>query len=163
VLLNIAATDLHPGDRVFYPQHGVAEVVDRIEQEVGGTRQDFWVLKLVSGGRMFIPADNLDDSGIRPLVSRDRAQALLDRLKTEPEEERTSGWKERAQLYSDKLKTSAPEDYTDVIHQLLHRGESKKLSSSELRTLNTARAYFATEIGTVLELNSEQLRTILES
>ncbi len=145
------------GDTIFYPLHGVAKVASKETRNFGGHDAEFFILELSRGGRSLVPIGNVDQEGIRPLISANKARSLLKQLKERPELENKLGWKERAAIYTEGLRTGASDRYTDILQELLYRAAEDKLTSSEQRTLETARGYFVGEVATVLNKEPAQL------
>ena len=134
----------------------------RVEtREFGDFKEEFYVLELSRGGNSLVPTKTIDNIGLRPLISAAKAKKLLKSLKAEPELENIEGWKERAAAYTEGLKTGSPERYTAVLHELLYRAKSDKLSATEQRMLEQARGYFLTEVGEVLNLSGDSLEQSL--
>ena len=144
------------GSSIFYPAHGVAEVVGIEQREVGQEQQEFYVLALTRGGKLLLPTANVEQAGVRALISQPKARALMKTVETAPEVDDTPA-KERAALYADALRGGAADRYTEILRQLLFRSKSDKLSSADRRLLDIARAYFCSEIGAVLERPSERI------
>ena len=154
----VLSDDLDVGERVFCPPHGVAKVISIEDRSFGGPAQEFYVLELTRGGHLLVPTNNLGNSGMRPLVSANKAKQLLRKAKTKPRaKKKVLGWKERASLYNDGLRSGSSERYTEVLQELMYRAKADKLSTSEQTLLDRARSYFITEVGAVLDVAAERL------
>jgi len=145
------------GDNVFYPGHGVAKVTGVEEHAFGDIAQEFFILELERGGKSMVPTTHRDELGLRPLVSARKARALLKQVIEEPELDDSVRWKDRAQAYTERLKSGAPERYTEVLQELLHRAKNDRLSATEQRLLDTARSFFVGEVGEALSLAPEKV------
>jgi len=75
---------LKPGATVFYPAHGVAKVQGVEEREFCDVKQEFYVLELARGGKSLVPVGNVEHTGLRPLISANKARTLIKRMKDEP-------------------------------------------------------------------------------
>ena len=66
------------GDLVVHPMHG-AGVIDAIVQEkVAGSTQDYYVFKMPVGGLLLkIPTANSQTIGVRSVIQRPEAEALI--------------------------------------------------------------------------------------
>ena len=56
-----ATTDMQfkVGDKAVYPAQGVAEVIDIEEKDIGGSRQQFYVLRILDTDRkIMVPVKN---------------------------------------------------------------------------------------------------------
>ncbi len=147
---------------MFRAGHGVAKVVGVQTHSLGEGSQEFLVLELLRGGKVFVPQDNVDSAELRLLISSERADELLTVACTAPELDST-GLKERVGVYTQQLRTGDANLYTHVLQQLLYRGATGKLATSEQRLLETARAYFVDEMSTVLERPAEALDATLDA
>ncbi len=60
------------GDMAVYPGHGVG-VVEGVEtRDIAGTRQTFYVLKILENGMtVMVPTSNADAIGMRELIDED--------------------------------------------------------------------------------------------
>ena len=67
---------------MFYPLHGVAEVVAVESRDFGDQHQDFYVLELDRGGKLLLPTSNLAQAAVRGLVSPTKARELLKKIKS---------------------------------------------------------------------------------
>ena len=83
------------GDLVVHPMHG-AGVIDAIVQEkVAGSTQDYYVFKMPVGGLLLkIPTANSQAIGVRSVIQRPEAEALIDAIPSLAVEE-SSNWNKR--------------------------------------------------------------------
>ena len=79
------------GDRVFYPMHG-AGVISGVEScEVLGENKEYFVLKMPMGNlKVMIPQDNVENLGLREIISRDQVEDIRTVLKDKPEHDWSS-------------------------------------------------------------------------
>jgi CarD family transcriptional regulator len=144
------------GARVFYPAHGVADVVGVEERNFGSSPQLFFTLELVDGNKVLLPVHNVERAGVRDLVSVSTARELLEEVARAPELDDTPR-RQRVAEYKEGLRTGAADRYTAILQDLLHRSRAGKLAADEKRVLEEARGYFVTEIGAVLELSTDEI------
>ena len=155
----MAANDkFEVGDRTFYRQHGLATIVEIEEKSVGDQTLEFYVLDMVQGGRAMLPTTQASRDVLRPLVTRETAEALMAKVKTPPSDDDGLDRKQRVQVAEEMVKEGAPEGYMEAIQRLLHQREDKALNATELRVLDTALGYFVEEFSVVLEVEPAQLR-----
>ena len=83
------------GDLVVHPMHG-AGVIDAIVQEkVAGSTQDYYVFKMPVGGLLLkIPTANSQTIGVRSVIQRPEAEALIAAIPSLAVEE-SSNWNKR--------------------------------------------------------------------
>jgi CarD family transcriptional regulator len=152
---------LKAGDTIFYPAHGVAKVRGIEKLSFGGVEQKFYVLELRRGGRSMVPVDNIEQVGLRPLISERRARALMKSFKVAPTIDNRKSWKDRASQYAAGLKTGEPESYSAILLELMYRARADKLSTTETKMLETARSYFVAEVGEVLDMSPDDVDNAL--
>ncbi len=148
---------LKAGATFFYPAHGVARVVGVEEREFGDVKQEFYVLELSRGGVSLVPVNNVEHAELRPLISANKARILIKRMRDEPRVDNSKSWKERAARYSEGLKTGSPDVYSQILQELLYRAKADKLSTTETKMLETARTFFISEVGEVLDMAVEKI------
>jgi len=156
----IPLRDLPIGEHIFYPSHGVAKVVRKEDMQFDAQPQEFYVLELQKGGSLFIPTAGVNGLGLRPLVSVSKARKLLKKVKTAPAPDGKTlkmSTKDRTAKYAEDLETGESELYTEVLQELRHRAIEDKLTTSERTLLDKARAYFVSELATVLEKSPKEI------
>lgn len=149
------------GDTIFYPAHGVAKVLGVEERQFGEFTEEFFILELNRGGRSLVPTKNIDQAGLRALISARRAKELIKSMRDQPTIDKSKSWKDRASKYSEGLKTGDPVEYTKILQELMFRARADKLSTTETKMLETARSYFLAEVGDVLDISPEKLEAQL--
>ncbi|HHH11878.1 MAG TPA: CarD family transcriptional regulator, partial [Sorangium sp.] len=69
------------GDKAVYPAQGVAEVIAIEEKDIAGSRQEFYVLKILDTDRkIMVPVKNADAVGLRQVISEPEIQEIFDIL-----------------------------------------------------------------------------------
>ncbi len=155
------------GSRVFYPGHGVASVTGTEEREFGGGKQVFYVLELEldRGVKLMLPVGKVEQAGVRPLVSAQKARELMKLvkdaiapvdLKSDP-----ASRKLRATGYAEALRSGSAERYTEILGELLSRSRASKLSAGEQQSLTLALAMFVGEMSAALDLRPDEVKADL--
>jgi len=150
------------GSHVFYPAHGVAEVTGIEKRELGQEQHEFYVLELCQGGKLLLPMAKVAPSGVRALISAAHARELTKTVTSEPQLDE-GPWRERAEIYAESLRDGAADGYTETLRQLLFRSKNDKLTTTERRQFDTARAYFVAEISVVLDQPTAQIEAQLQA
>jgi RNA polymerase-interacting CarD/CdnL/TRCF family regulator len=145
------------GNKVVYPAQGpclIGAVVNRI---VDGRQMMFYQLIVLNngGGKMFVPVDNVQAVGIRPLLRKTEIPKLLDRLKQPTQA--AENCKQRARDNLKLLASGSAFDLAKVVESLTELSETKKLSFGEQRMLDRARALLVYEISEVIGETREQV------
>ena len=153
---------LRSGSRVFHPSHGVVSVLGQENRDLGDRVQSFYVLGLSLGGKLLLPVDNLAQSGVRDLVSSDKARQLLDAVGEGFTAEPALSTSARAAAYSDGLASGSADSYTEILRELMHRAREKKLSPQDQRVLRAARRNFIAEIAAALDKPDAEIEATLD-
>ena len=122
------------GDLVVHPMHG-AGVIDAIVQEkVAGSTQDYYVFKMPVGGLLLkIPTANSQTIGVRSVIQRPEAEALIAAIPSLAVEE-SSNWNKR---YRENLLRMKSGDLYEV---------ARVISNGERKMLHTARQILLSEL-----------------
>jgi len=128
------------GDLVVHPMHG-AGVIDAIVQEkVAGSTQDYYVFKMPVGGLLLkIPTANSQTIGVRSVIQRPEAEALIAAIPSLAVEERY-----RENLL--RMKSGDLYEVARVIKGLMFRERKRGLSNGERKMLHTARQILLSEL-----------------
>lgn len=135
------------GDKVVYPAHGVAEV-DKIENKnIGGSKQSFYVLRLLENGtKLMVPVANEIQVGMRAIVEENEADQVFDVLKKREKAIDGTTWNRRHREYMEKIKTGSVLEVAKVLRDLYVLKGDKELSFGERKLLDTARSLLMLEI-----------------
>ncbi|HBD87162.1 MAG TPA: CarD family transcriptional regulator, partial [Clostridiales bacterium] len=109
------------GDKIAHPLHG-AGVIDRIEQrKINGTEREYYVLKLPVGEMLvMIPVESCNEIGVRPIISAEEAERILDNI-PEIEIEMTQNWNKRYRENMLKIKSGDLMEVAAVVKGLMAR------------------------------------------
>ena len=137
---------LHIGDKVVYPMHG-AGVIAGIEQcEVFGEGKSYYVLQMPLGNmKVMIPTDNVDNIGLRDVISEEDVQRVKDVLQDVPERVMGS-WNKRCHANLTRMKSGNICDVAAVARNLILQDRLRKISSGERRLLDLAKQILVSEL-----------------
>ena len=130
------------GDKAVYPAHGVGEVTAIEKRSIAGQNVDFYVLRIMDNGmKVLIPKDNIDNVGLRNIISRKEAEKVMSILKKRRTPADTQTWNRRYREYMEKIKTGSVFEVAEVLRDLylLKYDKEKELSFGERRMLEMAR------------------------
>jgi len=130
------------GDKAVYPAHGVGEVTAIEKRSIAGQNVDFYVLRIMDNGmKVLIPKDNIDNVGLRNIISRKEAERVMTILKDREVATDTQTWNRRYREYMEKIKTGSVFEVAEVLRDLylLKYDKEKELSFGERRMLEMAR------------------------
>lgn len=134
------------GDRVLYPMHG-AGIIEAIEEkEILGELHSYYVMRIPAGDmKVMIPMKNVDEIGVRDIISTQEAQGVLSRFCEHAEEEDTN-WNKRFRENMAKLKSGDIMEVLDVVKNLMCRDKRKGLSTGERKMLSNAKQILISEL-----------------
>jgi CarD family transcriptional regulator len=162
--MTLSSTQFKVGDRAVYPAQGVAEVVNIEEKDIAGSRQRFYILRILDTDRkIMVPVKNADAVGLRQVISEEESQEIFDILR-----ERTSScdhqtWNRRYRGFMDKIKTGSIYDVAEVLRDLYRLKTDKQLSYGERRMLDTARSLIGKEIAIARDQPEEAVKQEIEA
>jgi RNA polymerase-interacting CarD/CdnL/TRCF family regulator len=137
------------------------------EREFGDGKQSFYVLELEldRGVKLMLPVGKVQQAGVRPLVTAQKARDLLKAVKDEvaPTEVKSdpASRKLRATGYAEALRSGSADRYTEILRELLSRSRASKLSAGEQQSLSLALAMFIGEMSAALGLPPDDVKASL--
>ena len=153
----------HIGQCVTHPMHGAGTISGMIEQRPDGHPKMYYVLTLMKGGlQLYVPCDGCEKAGLRPVITRQEADLLLQSFAA-LETEAGGNWNQRYRDNMDRLKSGQPGQVAVVIKSLLQREAQKHLSTGERKMLNTALQILASELALVIELDLAEAEALVRS
>lgn len=133
------------GDYAVCPGHGVGQVFDVEERDLGGERKYFYIIKVISNGMtVMVPTDNED--GIRGLVDGEEIDEMYALLSDHDVELDQSTWNRRYREYMNKIKTGSILEIASVLRALFLLKSKKNLSFGEKKMLDQCRNLISEEI-----------------
>jgi CarD family transcriptional regulator len=152
------------GDKAVYPAQGVAEVVDIEEKDIAGSRQRFYVLRILDTDRkILVPVKNADAVGLRQVITEQEIQEIFDILRERTIAFDNQTWNRRYRGFMDKIKTGSIYDVAEVLRDLYRLKTDKQLSFGERRMLDTARSLIVKEIAIARNQTEEQVKNEIEA
>lgn len=147
------------GDNAVYPGHGVGEVVAVETKEIGGMKCEFYIVKIRDTGmKVMVPKNNVSSVGLRPIISKEEANKVLDILKMTDVKIDNQTWNRRYREYMEKIKTGSVYEIAEVLRDLFLLKVDKELSYGERNMLDTARKLLMKELSLAVtqdELSSQ--------
>ena len=147
--------ELNIGQKVAYPTQGVCIVEDIKKRENGNDSLNYYFLRVLSDNSIiFVPTDNAEAVGIRPVISAKQYRKLIECIGADFSEV-SSDWKIRSREYALKLQSGDVFEAADVLKKLTFLSHEKKLSFREQTFLEKARFLIVSEV-TNADLASEK-------
>jgi len=157
--------DFKIGDMAVYPTHGVG-VIESVEvKKIAGNDQIFYIMRILGNGMtIMIPTDNIDQVGLRAIISKKEATKVYKILKDKkhkPSDSQT--WNRRYREYMDRLKTGSVYEVATVLRDLFLLRGGKELSFGERRMLDIAKGLLVKELSVAQSLSEERIENNIEA
>lgn len=148
------------GDLAVYPAQGVG-VIEAIEnQEIMGSEQTFYVMKILdSNMKIMIPQNGATSVGLRVLITKDEIPRVYDILKERDVIVDKQTWNKRYKEYWEKIKTGSAYEIAKVLRDLLRLKVDKDLSFGERKMMDTAKNLLIKEISIASELEETRIES----
>lgn len=151
------------GDMAVYPAHGVAMVEGIESKEISGTKQSFYILRLLDNGMVImIPQDNAGSVGLRQVIPRREVTEVYKILKQRKSAGVGQTWNRRHRLYMEKIKTGSVYEIAEVLRDLYWLRLDKELSFGERKVLDTARNLLIKELSIARQANENVIEKEIE-
>lgn len=151
------------GDKVVYPMHGAGIIEALEEREILGKKESYYVMRIPLGEmKVYIPKGNVDNMGLRQIVSQSEVPRVLAVLREEHCEEQ-GNWNRRYRANLEKLRTGCILAVAEVVSILSLREKHKGLSTGEKRMLETARQILISELILVENVSEEAAQQLVQS
>jgi CarD family transcriptional regulator len=150
------------GDRVAYPMHG-AGVIEAIEEkEILGEKHRYYIMKMPIGDmKVMIPMDNVEDLGLRQVVSADEVESVLDVLRGELSK-MPQNWNRRYRANLEKIKTGDIYEVAEVVRNLAIRDREKGLSTGERKMLDSAKQILISELVLAQDTSEDEVEAVIQ-
>lgn len=134
------------GDKVVHPMHGAGIVKDIKKIVLAGVEREYYVVCFIVGNMVSdIPVDGCERIGIREVIEIGEAKKVLDFFRTY-EVGDDINWNKRQRENMEKLKSGDIYRVAGVLKELMCREKRKGLSTSERKTLGSARQIILSEL-----------------
>lgn len=141
------------GDLVVHPMHGAGVIDNIVRERVAGTTKEYYVFKMPMGGLVLkIPTENSQTIGIREVISKAEADAIMAEIPSIAVEH-NANWNKRYQENMLRLKSGDLREVAQVIKGLMRRDMMRGLSTGERKMLHSAKQIMISEL--VLVLHSD--------
>lgn len=137
---------LNIGDIVVYPMHGAGKIAGMEDCEIMGERKSYYVLELPMGNlKVMIPADNIENIGLREVIGEEELNEVLNVLKAKPEKS-VGSWNKRFQANLDRMKSGDLKEVAAVARNLIKQDSQKRISSGEKRLMDLSKQILVSEL-----------------
>ena len=134
------------GDKVVHPMHGAGTIKDVQKIVLGGVEREYYVVCFAVGNMISdVPVDGCEKIGIRDVISKDEAKKVLEHFR-DMEVGDDINWNKRQRENMQRLKSGDIYQVAEVLKELMCRDRRKGLSTSERKTLGSARQIVLSEL-----------------
>jgi CarD family transcriptional regulator len=154
--------DLHVqvGDKVVHPAHGLGEILAIEQREIGGTKGEFFIIRILDNGmRVMVPRASAQSAGLRPVMSAKEADKVLDTMKAREVAVDLQPWSRRFRAYTEMIKSGSPHEVAKVLRDMYRLKFDKELSFGERRLLDQAKSLLLKELAAAKGLTEAALQS----
>jgi CarD family transcriptional regulator len=150
------------GEKVVYPNHGVATIENISSRAFAGHYERFYLLRITYNSlTVMVPFSHVEDLGLRK-VTRNGEIARVISFLSEGMCQRHTDWKDRFKENSEKMQDGSLLAVAEVMKSLLILQSRKPLSFREKKMLDRARHMLITEFSTSRGLHEAEAMDMLE-
>jgi CarD family transcriptional regulator len=152
----------HVGEKVVYPNHGVATIENISSRAFAGHFERFYLLRLTyTSLTVMVPFSHVEDVGLRRVTRNGEVARVIDFL-SEGRCRRRQDWKDRFKENTEKMRDGSLSAIAEVFKDLLRLRTRKPLSFREKKMLDRARHMLITEFSTSRGLTVGEAVDLLE-
>ena len=149
------------GEKVVYPNHGVAMIENISSRAFAGHFERFYLLRLVYNAMtVMVPFSHVDDLGLRKVTRNGEVARVIDFL-SQGRCRRYHDWKDRFKENTEKMQDGSLLAVAEVLKSLLILQMAKPLSFREKKMLDRARHMLITEFSTSRGLKEPEAESLL--
>jgi CarD family transcriptional regulator len=150
------------GEKIVYPNHGVATIENISSRAFAGHYERFYLLRLTfTSLTVMVPFSHADDLRLRRLTRNGEVGRVISFL-SEGRCSRHADWKDRFKENTEKMKDGSLLAVAEVMKSLLVLQMQKPLSFREKKMLDRARHMLITEFSTSRSLNPIEAADMLD-
>jgi CarD family transcriptional regulator len=149
------------GETVIHPHHGAAKVEELERRHFDGEEVEYVVLESpINDLTVKVPVSQIEDIGIRPCMSHERLDEVLDVLRDDPTPQK-GHWSRRLKRNQSRMRSGEATELAMVVRDLTAKLARKGLSPAERRIHRTARRMLHGEMSAVVDGGEEAAEAIL--
>ena len=151
------------GEKVVYPNHGVATIENISSRAFAGQFERYYLLRLTqnSSATVMVPFSHVEELRLRK-VTRNAELARVVEFLSEGRCRSRHDWKDRFKENTEKMRDGSLMGIAEVLKGLLLLQTQKVLSFREKKMLDRARHMLMTELSTSRGLDSAGAAAVLE-
>jgi CarD family transcriptional regulator len=150
------------GEKIVYPNHGVATIENISSRAFAGHYERFYLLRLTYNSlTVLVPFSHVDDLGLRSITRNGEVARVVSFL-SEGRCRRHQDWKDRFKENTEKMRNGSLLAVAEVMKSLLTLQMQKPLSFREKKMLDRARHMLITEFSTSRGLDEGRAANMLD-
>ena len=150
------------GEKIVYPNHGVATIENISSRAFAGNFERFYLLRLTYNSlTVMVPFSHAGNLGLRRVTRNGEFARVLEFL-SEGRRRCQLDWKDRFKENTEKMKVGSLLAVAEVLKSLLILQTGKPLSFREKKMLDRARHMLMTEFSTSRGLSEPQAAEMLD-
>ncbi len=154
--------ELRIGDKVVYPNHGLAVIENINERSYGGQNVQFYNLRIFSNSSLvMIPKTAILTVGLRRIIN-DKEVNKLYRILQNGEVDEYDNWMGRYRENLEKMQSGSIFKVAAVLKNLFYLSNQKDLSYREKKMFSKARYLIVSELKEVQELPEPDIEKRLD-
>ncbi len=154
--------ELRIGDKVVYPNHGLAVIENINERSLGGQKIQFYNLRIFSNSSLvMIPKTAVLTVGLRKIIN-DKEVIKLYRILQNGEVDEYDNWMGRYRENLEKMQSGSIFKVAEVLKNLFYLSNQKDLSYREKKMFSKARYLIVSELKEVQELPEPDIEKRLD-
>jgi len=154
--------ELRIGDKVVYPNHGLAVIENINERSYGGQNVQFYNLRIFSNSSLvMIPKTAILTVGLRKIIN-DKEVNKLYRILQNGEVDEYDNWMGRYRENLEKMQSGSIFKVAAVLKNLFYLSNQKDLSYREKKMFSKARYLIVSELKEVQELSEPDIEKRLD-
>ena len=151
------------GDQVVLPPYGVGIVSGTTVKTVAGNDHNYYQVDFPNGtSRAFVPVHAPQEAGLRPALTKDEVQAVLERLQhgriTLPKQ-----WAARHRKVTDILTSGDPYQIATLASELRRWDLERGLPDLDRQAYRRALRLLAGEVSAVLDISQAEARAMIDA
>lgn len=149
------------GHKVVHKTHGVGVIQGTEVLNLGGQKQDYYILKILSTGlKVRFPKDG-HSTIVRSLVTEREIERIFETLRS-PARSYSMVWNRRKKEFNEKIKSGSIFEIAEVYRDLHNREDGKELSFGEKEMLEKARQRIISEIAAARSQSGEEVARYID-
>ena len=150
------------GEKVVYPNHGVATIENISARAFAGNFERFYLLRLTYNSlTVMVPFSHVGDLGLRKVTRNGEMVRVLEYL-GEGRRRSHQDWKDRFRENTERMRNGSLLAIAEVLKGLLILQAAKPLSFREKKMLDRARHMLITELSTSRGWSEEESARVLD-